>query len=272
MQKSPTLLWFRNDLRLADNSALAAATELGSPIIPIFIWAPEEAGNWAPGAASKWFLRQSLESLRAEFRKHGGELVIRRGDSLKTLSEIIEHTDAKRVFWNRRYESPLREIDTVIKRALRNDGIEVESFNSSLLNEPHTVSTGAGKPYKVYTPYWRKVKDREIEPITELDYASMEFPKEYPRTLGLEELNLLPSKQWPQKFNSYWEVSEKAAQKHLQVFLEHRAEDYDVARDIPKEEGTSSLSPYLRWGLIGPRQIIHALKSKYDMSSVGPQT
>lgn len=272
MQKSPTLLWFRNDLRLADNSALAAAIELGSPIIPIFIWAPEEAGNWAPGAASKWFLRQSLESLRAEFRKHGGELVIRKGDSLKTLSEIIEHTGAKRVFWNRRYESPLREIDTVIKRALRNDGIEVESFNSSLLNEPHTVSTGAGKPYKVYTPYWRKVKDREIEPITELDYASMEFPKEYPRTLGLEELNLLPSKQWPQKFNSYWEVSEKAAQKHLQVFLEHRAEDYDVARDIPKKEGTSSLSPFLRWGLIGPRQIIHALKSKYDMNTVGPQT
>jgi deoxyribodipyrimidine photo-lyase len=100
----------------------------------------------------------------------------------------------------------------------------------------------------------------------------MEFPEEYPQTLGLEELNLIPSKQWPQKFNSYWEVSEKAAQKHLQVFLDHRAEDYDFARDIPKKEGTSSLSPYLRWGLIGPRQIIHALKSKYDMTSVGPQT
>ena len=148
MQKSPTLLWFRNDLRLNDNSALTAATELGSPIIPIFIWAPEEAGNWVPGAASKWFLKQALDSLSTEFRKHGGELVIRKGDSLKTLGEIIEHTGAKRVFWNRRYESPLREIDTVIKRALRNDGIEVESFNSSLLNEPHTVSTEQESPTK----------------------------------------------------------------------------------------------------------------------------
>ena len=93
MQKSPTLLWFRNDLRLADNSALAAATELGSPIIPIFIWAPEEVGKWAPGAASKWFLRQSLESLCAEFRRHGGELVIRRGDSLNTLYNCIDLND-----------------------------------------------------------------------------------------------------------------------------------------------------------------------------------
>ena len=98
MDKSSTLIWFRSDLRLADNSALAAAIELGNPIIPIFIWAPEEAGNWAPGAASKWFLKQSLESLSAEFSKHGGELVLRKGNSLETLFEIIEQTGVNRVF------------------------------------------------------------------------------------------------------------------------------------------------------------------------------
>ncbi|MEC8332922.1 MAG: deoxyribodipyrimidine photo-lyase [Verrucomicrobiota bacterium] len=270
MDKSPTLIWFRSDLRLADNSALAAAIELGSPIIPIFIWAPEEAGNWAPGAASKWFLKQSLESLSAEFSKHGGELVLRKGNSLETLFEIIEQTGANRVFWNRRYESPLREKDTMIKRALRSNGIEVESFNSSLLNEPHTVSTCSGKPYKVYTPYWRKVKDREIESIAKPDFASIKFPKEYPLTLELEDLNLVPSQRWPQKFKQYWEVSEKAAHKHLQAFLEDRVEDYNLARDIPKEDGTSSLSPYLRWGLIGPRQVVHSLKSKHNMDATGP--
>ena len=193
MNKSPTLIWFRSDLRLADNSALAAAIELGSPIIPIFIWAPEEAGNWAPGAASKWFLKQSLESLSAEFSKHGGELVLRKGKSLETLFEIIEQNGANRVFWNRRYESPLRETDTVIKRVLRSNGIEVESFNSSLLNEPHTVSTSSGKPYKVYTPYWRKVKDREIETPANPHFVSIKFPKEYPLSLELDDLNLIPS-------------------------------------------------------------------------------
>ena len=133
----------------------------------------------------------------------------------------------------------------------------MESFNSSLLNEPHTVSTSSGKPYKVYTPYWRKVKDREIESIANPDFASIKFPKEYPLSLELDDLNLIPSQVWLQKFKQYWEVSEKAAQKHLQSFLEDRVEDYDLARDLPKEEGTSSLSPYLRWGLIGPRQVIH---------------
>ena len=271
MNKSPTLIWFRNDLRLTDNSALAAAIELGSPIIPIFIWSPEEAGNWAPGAASKWFLKQSLKSLSVEFSKRGGGLVLRKGDSLETLYEIIEQTGANHVFWNRRYESPLREMDTAIKRVLRSNGIEVKSFNSSLLNEPHTVSTGSGKPYKVYTPYWRNVKDREIEPVAYPDFASIKFPKEFPLSLELDSLNLIPSQKWLQKFKPHWEVSEKAAQKHLQAFIEDRVEDYDKARDIPKEKGTSSLSPYLRWGLIGPRQVIHTLKSKHDMDASGPQ-
>ena len=271
MNKSPTLIWFRSDLRLADNSALAAAIDLGSPIIPIFIWAPEEAGNWVPGAASKWFLKQSLESLGAEFAKHGGELVLRRGGSLETLLEIIKQTGANRVFWNRRYEPPLREMDITIKSTLRSNGIEVESFNSSLLNEPHTVSTGSGKPYKVYTPYWRNVKDREIEPVANPDLASIKFPKEYPLSLELDDLNLTSSQKWIQKFKPYWEVSEKAAQKHLQAFMEDRVEDYDLARDIPKEKGTSSLSPYLRWGLVGPRQVIHTLRSKHNMNATGPQ-
>lgn len=219
MTLSPTLIWYRSDLRLTDNSALAAAIDLGSPIIPIFIWAPEEAGNWAPGAASKWFLKQSLKSLSAEFAKRGGKLVLRKDDSLENLCEIIEQTGANRVFWNRRYESPLREMDTAIKRALRTNGIEVKSFNSSLLNEPHTVSSGSGKPYKVYTPYWRNVKDRDIEPVVNPDFASIRFPKEYPPSLELDDLNLIPSQNWLQKFKPCWEVSEKAAQKHLQAFF-----------------------------------------------------
>jgi len=146
MFTAPTLLWFRKDLRLADNSALAAAIEAGAPIIPVFIWSPGEAGDWSPGAASKWFLHQALASLSEEWAVRSGQLVLRMGNSLEELRDIIEKTGAKRVYWNRRYESPLRELDAEIKRALREDGIEVQSFNSSLLNEPHTASTGGGKP------------------------------------------------------------------------------------------------------------------------------
>ncbi len=165
-KKPPTILWFRRDLRLADNSALAAAIETGAPVIPVFVWAPHEAGNWAPGAASKWWLHQSLAGLDEQIREMGGKLVLRQGESLEALLQLIEETGAHRVYWNRRYEIPLREIDAKIKRALEDQKIQVESFNSTLLNEPHTVSTGDGKPYKVYTPYWNKVKSRNIsEPV-----------------------------------------------------------------------------------------------------------
>ena len=162
MSSSPTILWFRKDLRLRDNSALKACIEAGLPVIPIFIWSPDEAGDWAPGAASKWWLHQALKSLSEAFKGRGGELVLREGDSLGQLRDIIEKSGAKRVYWNRRYESPQRELDASIKRQLREDGVEVESFNSSLLNEPHTAATGGGNPYKVYTPYWKKVKDLSL--------------------------------------------------------------------------------------------------------------
>jgi deoxyribodipyrimidine photo-lyase len=271
MPIAPTILWFRKDLRLADNSALAAAIEVGAPIVPVFIGSPDEAGDWALGAASKWFLQQALASLSEEWSVRGGKLILREGGSLAELRDMIEKTGAKRVFWNRRYESPLRELDVAIKRALREDGIEVQSFNSSVLNEPHTVSTGEGKPYKVYTPYWNRVKDRTVEPVAEPDLKALKFPQSYPQSAALESLGLLPEKQWYRKFYPHWEVNESAAHKRLLDFLEQPVENYHETRDIPGEAGTSCLSPYLHWGLIGPRQIMHALKAQHDLRATGPQ-
>ena len=271
MLTAPTILWFRKDLRLVDNSALEAAIEVGAPVIPLFIWSPDESGGWAPGAASKWWLHQALKSLTESFKEVSGEFVLREGDSLGQLRDIIEKTGAKRVYWNRRYESPHRDLDALIKRQLRDDGIEVESFNSSLLNEPHTAATGEGNPYKVYTPYWKKVKDRPIEPIAESNIDSLKFAHPCPETLSLNSLGLLPEKQWHHKFDQYWEVSEAAAQERLGQFLKQPVEGYNQARDIPSEDGTSSLSPYLHWGLIGPRQVMNAVKAKHDLGKEGPE-
>lgn len=272
MPDSPTLLWFRKDLRLTDNTALKAAIEAGGPVIPVFIWSPDEAGDWAPGAASQWFLHQALKSLDASFRERGGHLVLRTGDSLEELRDMIEKTGARCVFWNRRYEMPQREVDADIKKALREDGLEAESFNSSLLNEPHTVSTGAGKPYKVYTPYWRKVKDRSLPEVAEPGLAKMQLPESYPQTVALDSLGLLPEEQWYRKFYPIWEVGEAAAQKRLERFLEDAVDDYDEARDVPSISGTSGLSAYLHYGLIGPRQIMHTLLSRHDLRAKGPNT
>lgn len=266
-----TLLWIRKDFRLEDNSALAAAIGAGGPIIPVFIWAPEEAGNWAPGGASKWWLSQSIKVFAEQWETLGGKLILRQGESPKILRELIKETGAKRVYWNRRYEGPLREIDAAFKRQLNDEGIEVKSFNTALLNEPHTASTGTGNPYKVYTPYWRKVKDRPLEAPVEANLDAIQFPESFPSSEALSDLNLLPENQWYRKLYSHWEVGEAEAMRRLETFLEGPVEDYESERDRPDHAGTSSLSPYLHWGQIGPRQVAAKLHAKHDLRAKGPQ-
>ena len=266
---SSTLLWFRSDLRLTDNSALSAAIEAGDPIIPVFIWSPEEFGKWPPGAASRWWLHQALESLQKDLAAQGLELILRLGKSPDALQQLIEETGATRVFWNRRYEQPLRDVDAEIKRTLRERGIQAESFNSSLLNEPHTIATGAGQPYKVYTPYWKNVKERTVQAVVKCDPEQAKPPQTWPQSEPLERLQLMPAVDWYNKMQDLWDISEAGAHVRLKRFLNERVERYDTDRDRPDFDGTSALSPYLRWGQIGPRQVVAALKDASDTSLQG---
>jgi len=206
-----TLLWLRQDLRWQDNSALAAAIAAGDPILPVYIDDRAAAGDWAPGAASRWFLHHALAAWEQSLATLGGRLCYLQGDSMLELPALAAATGAVRVYWNRRYEGPLREQDAAIKKALRASGIEVNSYNSRLLHEPHTVSTDGGQAYKVYTPYWRKVKDRRLEPPVRIDLAAAQFVKGATPGLSLEALGLLPEHAWHHKLAAHWTVSEAAA-------------------------------------------------------------
>lgn len=271
MATAPTIVWFRKDLRLADNTALSEAIERGAPVVPVFIWSPGDYGDWTPGGASKWFLHRALESLDAGLKGLGGQLVVRSGAAEKVLKQLIKETGADRVHWNRCYEAPIRERDARIKKALREDGFEAGSFNSSLLNEPHTVSTGSDRPYKVYTPYWRRVKDRALPEPAALDLDELRFADTEGLSESIDSLGLLPEIKWYEKFESRWEISEEAATERLDRFLDGPVKTYDTDRDLPDVDGTSALSPYLHWGLIGPRQVMHMLHAKHDLRASGPQ-
>lgn len=270
MANPPTILWFRNDLRLADNSALAAAIDAGAPVLPVFIQDAGSFGDWAPGEASNWWLHHALQSLDRDLAVLGGGLVLRRGDSLRALEDLVAATGATRLYWNRRYEGPLRELDARIKRRFSDAGLEVRSFNSALLNEPHTVSTKAGKPCKVYTPYFNNVKDRPVEPPVEPRLDALRFPESLPQGEPLDTLGLMPERDWYLGFAGHWEPTEAAARERLAEFLKQPVTAYDDRRDFPSESGTSSLSPYLHFGQIGPRQVIHALSKDHDFDTGGP--
>src|SRR5215470_6987396 len=152
---APALLWFRQDLRLADNPALAAAVKSGRPILPVFILDEDSPGRWAPGGASRWWLGRSLTALSAALAKRGARLLLRRGEAGPVLERLIRETGAEAVFWNRCYEPWAIARDKAIESGLAKRDIEARSFNAALLQEPWTIETGSGGPFKVFTPFWR---------------------------------------------------------------------------------------------------------------------
>ena len=258
---TPALVWFRHDLRLDDNPALLAAAERGGPVIPVFIWAPEEEGAWPPGAASRWWLHQSLGQLEGDLRAVGARLIIRQGASLDQLLQLIDETGAEAVFWNRRYEPAAVARDTTVKQALRAQNLVAESFNGNLLFEPWEVATREGKPFQVFTAFWRAALSRPQPAVPLASPSRLAAPERWPDSLPLEELGLEPRIDWAVGFRETWQPGIAGAEIRLQTFLEDAAPRYKIARDYPAEPVTSKLSPHLHIGEISPRRIWHEVQS-----------
>ena len=254
-----TILWLRHDLRLDDNPALVAAAARGA-VVPAFIWAPEEEAPWEPGAASRWWLHHSLEKLSAAFAKAGVPLVIRRGPSLDALRKLAKEAGATHVAWNRRYEPAVITRDTAIKKALSGDGLDVESFNGALLFEPMHVATKEGKPYQVFTPFWRALLAREepAEPVS-APRKLVAVGKEL-KSLSVDALGLEPKIDWAATMRETWTPGEGGAQKRMQRFLDRGLGGYGTERDRPDHDGTSALSPHLHFGELSPRRLWHAVR------------
>jgi deoxyribodipyrimidine photo-lyase len=254
-----TILWLRNDLRLDDNPALAAAVARGA-VVPVFIWAPEEETPWEPGAASCWWLHQSLGNLAAAFEKAGAPLVVRRGPSLDALRKLAQEVSATHVAWNRRYEPAVIERDTAIKKALAADGLAVESFNGSLLFEPMHVATKEGKPYQVFTPFWRALLAKEEPPEPKASPRKITSLAKQPKSLPIDSLGLLPTIDWAGTMRRTWTPGEAGASKRMARFLADGLGGYGTERDRPDHDGTSALSPHLHFGEISPRRLWHAVR------------
>ncbi len=270
MSGTTNIVWLRNDLRVQDNAALAAALERGGPLVLLYIWDVESYGSWAPGAASKVWLHHALESLARELSKYGGRLLIRQGATAEVLHDVVTSSGAGAIFWNRRYEPKLRSLDAELKLELRAEGLEVETFNSALLNEPHTVANKSGGAFKVYSPYFKAVQDRPVAAPVAADLGVAEWLKADLRSESLDSLGLLPERDWWRGMVSDWEISEAGGQARLDRFLDGAVEHYNEDRNIPGMEGSSKLSPYLQCGLIGPRQVVAALEARTDLKAKGP--
>ena len=250
------LVWFRRDFRVADHPALHHALQTHARVIPIYIHAPAEEAGWPPGAASRWWLHHSLSAHAARLAELGAPLVIRQGsDSLAELRRLIAETGATAVHWNRLYEPSIVARDKAIKAALREAGIAAESHNSALLAEPWDVKTGGGDPYRVFTPFWRNAGARAVrDPLPAP--ARIPAPAQLPASLPVEALKLLPTIRWDGGFYEHWTPGESGAWAQAEAFCADGAARYHDQRDLPAAASTSSLSPHLHFGEIGPVQLV----------------
>jgi len=251
----PVIVWFRQDLRLADNPALHAAAASGTPLICLFVLDDTSPGDWTWGGASRWWLHHSLTALDNSL---DGKLVLRRGDSAKVLKSLVKDTGADTVMWNRCYEPFAVERDTALKVELVKDGVTVQSFNGALLHEPWALKTKTGnKPFRVFTPFWKSMRALDVaKPLPapgKLRHHKIESDR-------LKDWKLLPTRpDWSKGFD--WTPGEKAAHDALYDFLGDVG-DYGTARDLPDRDGTSRLSPHLHWGEISTRQTWHAVRAR----------
>ncbi len=257
---SATIVWFRQDLRLADNPALAAAVARGGPVIPVFVWGPQEEGAWPPGAASRYWLHHSLAALAADLAQQRSRLILRRGAALAALEALVRETGADAVHWNRRYEPAAIERDGQVKSALLAAGVHAHSHKAAVLVEPFEAQTRAGRPYRVFTPYWRHCETHP-EPAPPLPVPSaLPAPPAWPDSDALVDLGLEPRLDWAGGIRAAWGIGERAAAAALARFIEDGIDRYADRRDLPATAGVSRLSPHLHFGEITPRRIWHAAR------------
>ncbi len=254
------IVWFRRDLRLSDNPALRHAVDEFEQVLLVYVHAPQEEGDWSPGAASCWWLHHSLAALDKKIRKRNSRLIIRTGASRDALLELTGQFNADAVLWNRLYDPATIKRDKQVKKALADAGLTTRSFAANLLFEPWTISTKDDNPYKVYTPFWKACMKEPAPAGPEASVRALRAPGKFPASESLDALELLPVINWDDGLEAAWTPGEDGAGARLDRFLEHAIDVYATSRDYPAQAGVSRLSPHLHFGEISPRQVWHAVK------------
>jgi deoxyribodipyrimidine photo-lyase len=249
------ILWFRQDLRLHDLPALAAALDAAETVLPVYVLDEASPGDWAPGGASRWWLHGSLAALSGELERRGSRLLLRRGEAARVLPALANEAGAASIHASRAHEPFWRKADEAIGQALQRDGRRLELHGGATLLDLEALRTKTGTPYGMYTPFARAA--RAVVPHD----PPLPAPRRLPAAPdlasdALEDWDLLPTRpDWAGGLRETWTPGEGGARARLQRFLRDRVGGYEAGRNRPAEPGTSSLSPHLHWGEISPRSL-----------------
>jgi len=257
----------RRALRLASHPALRAAAK-GGPVSPVYI---RDDAVEALGTAPAWRLGLGLEHLAGSLKDKGSRLILRSGDALEVLQALIKETGADAVYWSRLYDPQATTRDARVKETLKGQGIEARSFGGHLMFEPWTVETKTGTFYKVYTPFWKTVRTRDVD--TQLPTPDIPAPDSWPNSEALADWQLgAGMDRGADIVRPFVRLGEGAAQSRLGAFMANLVDSYDAGRDLPGEDRTSNLSENLSLGEISPHQCWHAGQRALQDGKQGAET
>ena len=257
---APCIVWFRDDLRLSDHPALHAAVSTGRPVICLYVFdeTSRELGARPIGGAARWWLAQSLRALERHLSALGVPLLLRKGSATKIIPEIARDSGAGDVFWNAIAQAPHQATERDLTAALHDLGVAAQAFAGDLLATPENVRTREGRGLRVFTPFWRRIQAMGAPPSPLPAPTNL---RAAPNLAGetVESLHLEPTRpDWAGGLRDTWTPGESAGQKRLENFLKTGLGGYTSDRDRPDRDGTSGLSPHLRFGEVSPRQVWHA--------------
>ena len=264
MREKIAIHWFRQDLRLNDNKSLFEASKHKN-VLPIYILDDCNSKEFRIGSASRLWLHYSLKSLNKSL---DGKLSVYSGNPEDILKDISNRYEVEAIYWNRCYEPWRIKRDSEIKANLKKCEIEVDTFNSSLLWEPWSIKKDDGTPYKVFTPFYRKGclnAEKPSSPISKPKDVSFLFDQ---HQIGIDKLNLLPSKGWGNKVKSFWNIGEEAAHKRFDQFIEEGLSSYKEGRNVPSKPYVSRLSPHIHFGEISSNQLWYSVRSIGDDKNI----
>ncbi len=235
-----SIWWIRRDLRLADNPALHAALQSGW-VIPVFILDPNFDSH---SARRKHFLYEGLTALNEELKKRNSYLVIRKGKPIEALRKLLQETDALKIYAEEDYTPYARKRDKQIA-----DELLLELHAGQTVHHPEFVKKKDGTPYTIYTPYSKTWKSL----LAKFDLLPAPKTINTPADIFSEPIPEYQS-------NPLFPAGEVEAQRRLSQFTNYPITTYHETRDRMDLDGTSALSPYIRFGMIGLRQAVHAAK------------
>ena len=250
---APHIVWFRRDLRLADQPALSAAAAAG-PVIPVYVLDDEGPRDHALGGASRWWLHHSLTCLSRALAARGSRLILRRGDAAEQIAALAQETGAAAVHAVRHYEPWWQAAEAAVSQRT-----DLALYDGNYLLPPGTLRTGSGAVYKIYTPFAKALLTQmpPHDPLPAPD--TLAAPEQWPEGDDLNEWHLLPTTpDWAGGLDDFWRVGEAAAHERLEDWAAEVA-GYGDSRNMPSADGSSRLSPHLHWGEISPAQVWHRL-------------